>query len=90
MGVPLPIRMLMSITSKLKRKFPALDHLERNAVIDGDTYMLHVAVSRARAQLPPVGRSAHCMLLWLGRQAKLRGQSVDLVTGAVSQHYCSC
>jgi len=43
MGVPAPLRLLIGITSKLKKAVPAIDHLERNAVIDGDTYMLHVA-----------------------------------------------
>ncbi|KAF5835123.1 hypothetical protein DUNSADRAFT_7842 [Dunaliella salina] len=49
MGVPAPLRLLIGITSKLKKAIPAIDHLERNAVIDGDTYMLHVALT---TQLP--------------------------------------
>lgn len=44
MKIPFPVRVLIGVMSHLKKRFPFVDHLERNAVIDGDTYMLHVAV----------------------------------------------
>lgn len=45
---PVPPLLLFQITAWLRRTFPAIDHLERNAVIDGDTFLLHVAVSALR------------------------------------------
>lgn len=42
--MPLP----MKLTDAMKKTFPALDHiLLKHAIFDGDTYMLHLAVSVA-------------------------------------------